>query len=98
MHSLASDIFVEDLDLAAVAQRVFFVNDLADDYVVDAAEKGPFAGYLAAGEVQLAQGAGQAVCAVCYTGEFVREPRVLETLVDGDALLRVNGEHAVDQV
>ena len=92
---LAFGVLLEDFDRHAV---ILVFDDFADLDIVDAAEEGAFATDFAFREVELVHGARQPVGAV---GEFefaVRDPGMLEAFVDGDPLVDVDSQHAVDEV
>lgn len=54
--------------------------------------------HFARGEVQTVKCSGETIGTVAYPGVFLVYPGMLETLVDGDALFHIHGQHAVDQV
>lgn len=75
------------------------LDDLADFDVVDGAQEGAFALDFPFGEIKGIHCARQAVGAVggiedASTGD----PGVVEAVVDGDAFVNVDGEHAIDQI
>lgn len=95
VQALAVGVLLEDLDGHGV---VLELDDAADLDVVDGAQQRALAHHLALREVELAHGAREAVGAVGRVEPALRDPRVLEAVVDGDALVDVDREHAVDEV
>lgn len=71
---------------------------LTEVSIVDTAQQGSLSLHFALGEVQFTKGSSKAISAVSDTGVFPSQPRVLETLINCDALFNVHGEHPVDQI
>ena len=86
------------------------LDHFADFDDVQVREEGAFALYFALGEVERGHGACEAVGGVAWLYDVVAtggigvgealegDPRVFQALVDGDAFVNVDGEHAVDEV
>lgn len=88
-------VLLKDLDGNGVVLELHHAADLD---VVDGAQERALADDLSLREVEIAHGAREAVGAVGRVEPPLRDPGVLEALVDGDALVNVDGEHAVDEV
>lgn len=98
MHPLAVQVLLEDFHGSLV---VLVFDHLADFDVVQVREESALTLSLPLGEVQVGHGAGEAIGAVGHAGfphALIGDPRVFETLVNGDAFVDIDGQHAVDQV
>ena len=73
---------------------ILVLDDFTNLDIIDTTEKRAFARDFALREIELVHGAREAVGAVGGVGD----PGMLEAFVDGDALLDVDGQHAVDEV
>ena len=92
---LAVWVFLEDLDWHRI---VLILDDFADLDVINATQKRAFTGDFALGEVKLVHGASETICAVGDLEAAVRDPEMLEALVDSDPFVNLDSEHAVNKV
>ena len=98
---LPVQVLLVDLDSSKLDYPVSLdggFDHFADLDVVEAAEQSTLASHLAFGKVELIHSPRQAIGTVVELGMALGNPRVIETLVDGDTLVHIDGQHAVDEV